>query len=193
MIIPHHGKWPKIHETAFIAPTADIIGEVEIGDHSSVWFQTVIRGDVHFIKIGNHTNIQDRCLLHVTKAIAHLEIGDEVTVGHSVTLHGCKIGNLVLVGMGAIILDHAEIGAECIIGAGSLITKKTIIPPRSLVLGSPAKVIRKLTPNELASLSQSAQNYVQEAKEYRASIRGPKKVGNPDRDLDFLDIHERDE
>ncbi len=185
MILPHHGKWPKIHETAFIAPSADIIGEVEVGDHSSVWFQVVIRGDVNFIKIGNHTNVQDHCMFHVTRDVSPLIVGNEVTVGHRVTLHGCKVGNLVLLGMGATILDDAEIGDESVIGAGALITKGIKIPPRSLVLGVPAKVVRTLKPEELAHLSKSAAHYVQDAKEYRSFVRGPGKLGNSDEDLEI--------
>ena len=139
MIVPHRKRWPKIHETAFVAPSADIIGEVEIGEKSSVWFQCVLRGDVSPIKIGSRSNIQDHTMIHATRQLSQTVIGDEVTVGHRVTLHGCKIGNRVLVGMGAIILDNAEIGDECIVGAGALVTKNTIIPPRSLVIGAPGE------------------------------------------------------
>src|SRR3954471_9839357 len=134
MILPHHGVWPAIHETAFVAPSADVIGEVEIGAHSSVWFQVVIRGDVNWIKVGTRTNIQDHSMLHVTRRKSPLKIGDEVTVGHRVTLHGCTVGNRVLLGMGAILLDDCEIGDDCIIGAGALVTKGTKIPSGSLAM-----------------------------------------------------------
>ena len=167
MIHPWCGKWPKIHETAFIAPSADVIGDVTIGSESSVWFQCVVRGDVHSIRIGKQTNIQDHSMLHVTRKKSPLQIGDEVTVGHRVTLHGCTIGNRILIGMGAIILDDAEIGDECLIGAGTLITKGVKIPSRSLVIGSPGKVIRSLTAEELAFLPKSAANYVGDSAEYR--------------------------
>jgi carbonic anhydrase/acetyltransferase-like protein (isoleucine patch superfamily) len=196
MIIPHHGIWPKIHETAFVAPSADIVGDVEIGSQSSVWFQCVIRGDVHFIRIGSRTNIQDHSVLHVTRRQSPLFIGDDVTVGHRATLHGCRIGNRVLIGMGALVMDDAEVGDECIIGAGALVTKKTRVPPRSLVLGSPAKVVRPLRAEELEFLAKSAENYVNDSRGYQSYMRGPVKHGRDDKDLedlmgeDLIDLHE---
>lgn len=192
MIYPHHNKWPRIHETAFIAPSADVIGEVEIGDHSSVWFQVVIRGDVNSIKIGSGTNVQDGSVLHVTRQTSPLVIGDDVTVGHNVTLHGCKIGNRILVGMSATILDDAEIGDECIIGAGALVTKNTRLPPRSLALGSPAKVVRELKPEEIDFLSRSAKNYINDAREYKLYVRGPARIGANNDDLESLYFDEAD-
>jgi carbonic anhydrase/acetyltransferase-like protein (isoleucine patch superfamily) len=186
MILPYRGHWPKIHETAFVAPSADIIGDVEIGSHSSIWFQCVIRGDVHRIRIGNNTNIQDHSMLHVTRVKSPLKIGNEVTVGHRVTLHGCTVGNRILIGMGAIILDDAEIGDECIIGAGTLITKRAKIPPRSLVLGSPGKVIRSLNEEELAFLAESAANYVADGVEYYGYVPGPVRIGNSNADLEVF-------
>jgi carbonic anhydrase/acetyltransferase-like protein (isoleucine patch superfamily) len=179
--------WPKIHETAFIAPSADIVGDVILGERSSVWFQVVIRGDVHWIKIGSRTNVQDHSCLHVTRRQSPLTIGDEVTVGHRVTLHGCTVGNRVLLGMGAIVLDDAVIGDDCIVAAGALVTKNTVIPPGSLALGSPAKVVRPLRPEELAFLKQSAQNYVNDSKEYQSYVRGPARLGGNDADLEVLD------
>ena len=178
MIIPHHGKWPSIHETVFVAPSADVIGEVEVGEQSSLWFQVVVRGDVNSIRIGKRTNIQDHSMLHVTRpkqkdeggAGAPLVIGDEVTVGHRVTLHGCAIGNRVLVGMGAILMDHVSVGDDCIIGAGALLTQGMVVPQGSLVVGAPAKVIRALRQEELAFLPRSAANYVRDSEEYRSSI-----------------------
>ena len=187
MILPHHGKWPEIHETTFVAPSADIIGEVSIGEKSSVWFQVVIRGDVNWIKIGSRTNIQDHSMLHVTRRKSPLTIGDEVTIGHRVTLHGCTVGNRVLLGMGCIILDDAQIGDDCIVGAGALITKGTIVPAGSLVIGSPAKVSRPLRPEEIAFLKESAENYVGDSREYQGYVRGPGRLGANDRDLEDLD------
>jgi len=184
MILPYRGKWPKIHETAFVAPSADIIGDVELGSHSSVWFQCVIRGDVHQIRIGNNTNIQDHSMLHVTRVKSSLSIGDDVTVGHRVTLHGCKVGNRILIGMGAIILDDAEIGDDCMIGAGTLVTKNIKIPSGSLVLGAPGKVVRALTPEECAFLKKSANNYVGDAIEYHGYVVGPQRMGSHDSDLE---------
>lgn len=186
MILPHHGIWPKLHETAFIAPSADIIGDVEIGGHCSVWFQVVIRGDVNTIRIGDRTNIQDHSMLHVTRKTSPLKIGDEVTVGHRAMIHGCTIGNRVLVGMGAIILDDAEIGDDCIIGAGALVTKGTKIPPKSLVIGMPAKVARPLKQEEIDWLRQSAENYVGDAMEYYRYVRGPARMGAEHADLNDL-------
>ncbi len=187
MILPHPGKWPEIHETAWIAPSADVIGEVSMGERSSIWFQVVVRGDVNWIKIGARTNIQDHSMLHVTRRKSPLTVGDEVTVGHRVTLHGCTIGNRVLLGMGAIVMDDAVVGDDCIIGAGSLVTQRTVIPSGSLVMGSPAKVVRTLKPEELAFLKQSAENYVGDIREYQTLVRGPKVLGRNDRDLEQLD------
>jgi carbonic anhydrase/acetyltransferase-like protein (isoleucine patch superfamily) len=177
VILPHHGHWPLVHETVFLAPSVDLIGEVEIGAESSVWFQCVIRGDVNWIKIGKRTNIQDLSMLHVTRKSAPLKIGDEVTVGHRVMLHGCTVGDRVLVGMGATIMDHAEIGDDCIVGAGALVTEGKKFPAKSLIIGSPAKVVRALTPEEIAYLRKSADNYVKDAEGYRAIVRGPEKYG----------------
>ena len=160
MILSFNDKIPKIAPTVYVAPSADIIGDVEIGDHSSVWFNTVIRGDVHFIRIGARTSIQDLSMLHVTRRTHPLVIGDEVTAGHHVTLHGCTISNRVLIGMGAVILDGARVEEGAIVGAGALVTEGMIVPAGMLVMGVPAKVRRSLTPDETAFLSQSAQNYV---------------------------------
>lgn len=160
MILPFEGKTPKLHESVFVVESACIIGDVEIGKDSSVWFNTVIRGDVNYIRIGERTNIQDLSMLHVEKDLYPLIIGNEVTIGHNVTLHGCKIKDRCLIGMGVIILNNAEIGEESIIGAGTLITENTIIPPRSLVIGSPGRVKRQITGEELEWIKRSAQNYV---------------------------------
>jgi carbonic anhydrase/acetyltransferase-like protein (isoleucine patch superfamily) len=185
MINPHHGIWPRIHETAFVAPSADVIGDVEIGDQSSLWFQVVARGDVHRIRIGERTNIQDHSMLHVTREKSPLTIGSDVTVGHRVTLHGCTVGNRVLIGMGAVILDDAEIGDNCIIGAGSLVTRGVKIPAGVLAMGSPAKVVRPLNETELAYLLKSAENYVKDSTQYRTYVRGPKRLGDNQDELDF--------
>ncbi|MFQ5542826.1 MAG: gamma carbonic anhydrase family protein [Nitrospiria bacterium] len=157
---------PVIPANVFIAPSADVIGDVEIGPDSSVWFGTVIRGDVHFIRIGERTNIQDLSMLHVTRKTHPLLVGSEVTVGHHVTLHGCAIRNRVLIGMGAVLLDGSEIGEGSIIGAGSLVTQGMKIPSGVLAVGSPARTKRKLTEKESVFLTQSAQGYVELAKMY---------------------------
>jgi carbonic anhydrase/acetyltransferase-like protein (isoleucine patch superfamily) len=179
-----------IHETTFVAPSADVIGEVEIGSHSSVWFQVVIRGDVHRIRIGDRTNIQDHSMLHVTRQKSSCTVGDDVTVGHRATLHGCTIGNRVLVGMGAIILDDVVVGDDCIVAAGALLTKGTQVPSGSLVLGAPAKVVRQLTAEERAFLTKSAANYVKDAIEYYSYVRGPEKLGSNNADLESMDNFE---
>lgn len=184
MIIPHHGKWPDIHETAFIAPSVDLIGEVKIGAFSNIWFQVVARGDVNTIEIGERTNIQDHSMLHVTRKTSPLKIGNEVTVGHRVMLHGCTVKNRILVGMGAILLDDCVIEDDCIVGAGALVTKGMVVPSGHLVVGSPAKVIRPLKPEELAFLKVSAENYVRDAQDYRKYLPGPARLGRDDSDLD---------
>ncbi len=157
---------PCIADSAFIEQTAVVIGDVVIGQDSSVWFHTVVRGDVHYIRIGERTNIQDLSILHVTHDTHPLVIGSDVTVGHHVVLHGCTIKDRVLVGMGAIVMDGAEIGEDCVVGAGALVTEGTIAPPKSLLLGFPAKVRRAVTDRELAWIRESAENYVRYARQY---------------------------
>ncbi|MDA0739080.1 MAG: gamma carbonic anhydrase family protein [Nitrospirae bacterium] len=166
MIKPYRGVLPTIATSAFVEDTAVVVGDVVIDSESSVWFNTVIRGDVHYIRIGHRTNIQDLSLLHVTHDTHPLIIGDDVTVGHHVTLHGCTIRNRVLIGMGSIVMDGAIIADDCIIGAGSLVTEGTIIPSHSLAIGSPARVKRPLNEKEVAWLKESASNYVQYASQY---------------------------
>lgn len=166
MIKPYRGLTPTIAETAFIEDTAVIVGDVVIESESSVWFHSVVRGDVNFIRIGRRTNIQDLSLLHVTHDTYPLVIGDDVTVGHHVVLHGCTIHNRVLIGMGAVLMDGVVVGDDCIIGAGALVTEHTKIPPGSLVIGSPARVKRPLREAELAWLTESALNYVRYARDY---------------------------
>jgi len=160
MVFSYKGVLPKIAGSVFIAPSADIIGDVNIGDHSSVWFHVTIRGDVHFIKIGSKTNIQDNSLLHVTNGKFPLTIGSGVTIGHHVVLHGCAIGNNVLIGMGAILLDGVEIGSDSIVAAGSLIREGQSFPRGVLIAGLPGKTKRKLTAAEITKNREYAQNYV---------------------------------
>jgi len=167
LITPLEGIAPRIHSSCFVAGSADVIGDVEIGEQSSVWFQCVLRGDMLPIKIGARTNIQDHSILHTTPGGVPTVVGDDVTVGHRVIIHGARIKDRVLIGMGSTILDFVEVGEDSLIGAGSLITKGTIIPPRSLVLGSPAKVVRELKPEELELIRRSAEGYVANAKRYR--------------------------
>ena len=165
-LIPYNGITPQIHENVFLANGAYIIGDVTIGSHSTIWFNTVIRGDVNKITIGHYTNIQDNSTIHVIHGHAAV-IEDYVTVGHGVILHACHIASNCLIGMGAIILSYAEIGENCIIGAGTLITEHKKIPPNSLVMGSPGKVVRTVTRMEIEALRMSALNYYEESRKYR--------------------------
>ena len=163
----YRGKFPQIAASAYIDPSSVIIGDVVIGEDSSIWPMTVVRGDVHFIRIGNRTNVQDACVLHVMKDQYALTLGDEVTVGHSVTLHGCTIESRVLIGMGCVILNGAVIGTNCIIAAGTLITERSVIPAGSIVMGSPGKVKRALTQGELATIGDYAARYAGYREIYR--------------------------
>ena len=164
----YRGKWPQIAASAYVDSSAVVIGDVTVGEESSVWPMTVVRGDVHFIRIGARTNIQDGSVLHVMRDEYPLVLGDDVTVGHSVTLHGCTIEGRALIGMRATILNGAVIGANCIIAAGTLITERTVIPAGSLVMGSPGKVKRELNEKELASIEDYARRYAG----YREIYRG---------------------
>jgi carbonic anhydrase/acetyltransferase-like protein (isoleucine patch superfamily) len=166
-IRPYRGKRPQIAASAYIDPAAVIIGDVVIGEDSSVWPCTVIRGDVHHIRIGARTNIQDGCVLHVMRDEHALVLGDDVTIGHSVTLHGCSIESRCLVGMGAVILNGVHIGSGCIIAAGTLLLEGAKIPPGSLVVGHPGKVKRLLTGIDQASIDAYAERYVEYKNIYR--------------------------
>ncbi len=162
---PYKDKNPRIAHNVFMAEGSRIIGDVTISEESSIWFNATIRGDIAKVSIGRKTNIQDNCVLHVDYGYP-LTIGDSVTVGHGVILHGCTINDGTLIGMGATILNGAVIGEESIIGANALVTEGKEIPPRSLVVGIPAKVIRELTEEEISALYKSAEGYAKEAKEY---------------------------
>lgn len=167
MIIPYRGISPKIHPSVFVAEGAQIIGDVEIGAESSVWFNTVIRGDVHYIRIGERTNIQDNCVLHVTHDTYPLVIGSDVTVGHGAILHAARIRDHCLIGMGATVLDDATIGPYAYVAAGSLVLEHFEVPEGALVAGVPARVKRMLSDEEKQQIDQSAQNYVGYVKSYR--------------------------
>ena len=167
MIKPYKGVYPRVHETAFIAESAQVIGDVALGQESSIWFQAVVTGDVNYIRISDRTNIQDSCVLHVTRGKHPLVIGDEVTVGHRVVLHGCTVGNNVLIGIGAIVLDGAIIEENVMIGAGSVVTPGSRIPSGTVVMGLPAKIKREIKPDEIEQIRQSARNYVEYLKTYK--------------------------
>jgi carbonic anhydrase/acetyltransferase-like protein (isoleucine patch superfamily) len=168
MLITYNGTAPQIDPSAYVQESAQIIGDVVIGPQSSVWFNADIRGDVHHIRIGARTNIQDNATIHVTHGRWPTRLGDDVTVAHAVVLHGCSIGDRCLIGIGAIVLDGVEIAADCLVAAGSLVTPGTKIPPGQLVMGGPAKAVRPLRPDELAHLKQSALNYVGYAQAYKS-------------------------
>ncbi len=166
-LLPYKGRFPKIAPTALVLPGADVIGDVEIGEDASVWFGAVVRGDVNFIRIGDATNIQDRCVVHVTVDKHPTVIGDRVTVGHGAILHGCRVEDACLIGIGAIVLDAAVIGHHSFVAAGALVTPGTVVPPGSLVMGSPAAVKRELAKDEMENLEESARRYVKYASAYR--------------------------
>ena len=170
MIRSFGGVHPQIHESAFVEGSAQVIGDVRIGEESSIWFNSVVRGDVHYIRLGNRTNIQDNSVIHVKDGSHATIIEDEVTVGHSVTLHGCYVERGSLIGIGSIILDDVRIGSHSIIAAGALVSPGTVVPPRSLVMGFPAKVKRTLTDEEVAGLDVFWKNYVRYTRMYKEEM-----------------------
>jgi gamma-carbonic anhydrase len=161
MIRSFNNIFPKVHQTAFVTDDAIVIGDVEIGEDASLWFGSIVRGDVNYIRIGARTNIQDGCVIHVSSRTHPTILEEEITVGHRVTLHGCHVERGCLIGIGSILMDGVRVGAQSLVGAGSLLTPGTQISPRSLVLGSPARVKRELTDDELAFLDRSWRNYVE--------------------------------
>ena len=169
MLITLPGATPQVDPTAYVHSSAVVIGDVHLGADSSAWFHTVIRGDVHPIRIGRRTNIQDNATVHVTRDRHATRIGDDVTVGHNAVLHGCTIGDRCLIGIAAVVLDRCVVGDECLIGAGALLTPGTIVPAGHLALGSPARVVRPITAAERRYLSDSAAGYVANARRYRTA------------------------
>ncbi|MCG3653274.1 gamma carbonic anhydrase family protein [Aliarcobacter butzleri] len=166
MILKFKEFYPKIDQSAWIAPSADLIGNIEIGEDSSIWFGCVIRSDINEVKIGKNTNIQDLSCIH-TDTNSKTIIGNNVTVGHKVMLHGCIIENNCLIGMSATILDNAVIGEGSIVGANSLVTAGKVFPPRSMIMGSPAKVVKQLSQEDVDKLIAHAGRYVEYKNEYR--------------------------
>lgn len=160
MIRPFRGVHPKIPDTAYVDISAQVIGDVQLGKQASIWCNAVLRGDMYYIRVGNRTNIQDNCVVHTRTGEFPTILEDEVTVGHSVTLHGCYVERGALIGIGSIVLDDARIGEKSLIAAGSLISPGTVIPPRSLVMGTPGRVKRPLTEEEVVGLNSFWQNYV---------------------------------
>ena len=170
MIRPFGSAQPQIHDSAYIDESAQVIGDVQVGEESSIWCNATVRGDMFFISIGNRTNVQDNSVIHTRTGTHPTILEDEVTIGHSVTLHGCYIERGALIGIGSIVLDDVRVGSQSLIAAGCLLTPGTIIPPRSLVMGAPAKVKRPLTDEEVASLDLFWQNYVEYSRRYRAGV-----------------------
>ncbi len=170
MIVDFKSKSPKISETAFIADSADVIGDVEVGDFSSVWFNATVRGDQNKIKIGSRTSIQDNVVIH-TDHINGVQIGDDVTVGHGAVLHGCRIESNVVIGMNSTVLNGAEIGQNSIVGANALISEGKKFPERSLIIGVPGKVKRELEKAEIEAITKNAEEYVELVREYTQEMK----------------------
>jgi gamma-carbonic anhydrase len=166
MIRTFQGIKPTIPTSCYIEETGVVIGDVVMGEHCSVWFHAVVRGDVHFIRIGERTNVQDLCMLHVTHDTHPLIIGNEVTIGHGAILHGCTIKDRVLIGMGAIVMDGALIEEDSVVGAGALVVEGMTVPSKSVVLGSPGRVRRAVSEAELSWIKESAEHYVKYAGQY---------------------------
>ena len=167
------GTQPRVADSAWVADSAQVMGNVVLGEDSSVWFGTVIRGDTETITVGRGSNIQDASVLHADIG-KPLTIGDNVTVGHQVMLHGCTIGDESLIGIGAIVLNGAKIGRHCLVGAGALVTEGKEFPDGSMIIGSPAKAVRQLTPEQIEGLKLSAQHYMDNARRFRVGL---KKLG----------------
>jgi gamma-carbonic anhydrase len=165
---PYRGRLPVVDPTAYVDHSAQVIGDVEIGAESSVWMNAVIRGDVNIVRIGRRSNVQDGTVMHVMHETCPTHVGDDVTIGHSAVIHGCSIGDRVLIGMGAIVLNAAGIGNDSIVAAGSLVTEGMQVPARSLVMGSPARVKRTLSDSEVASILEYAGNYVRYKRDYQS-------------------------
>ena len=167
------GIAPRIDESAWVADSAQVMGNVELAEGASIWFGAIVRGDTEEIRIGRNSNIQDGSVLH-TDHEKPLSIGDNVTVGHKVMLHGCTIGDGSLIGIGAVVLNGAKIGKGCLVGAGSLVTEGKEFPDGSMIVGSPARVVKQLTPEQLGHLRLSAQHYVENARRFKTGL---KKIG----------------
>jgi carbonic anhydrase/acetyltransferase-like protein (isoleucine patch superfamily) len=166
LLRPYEGKEPRLGARVFVAENAAIIGDVEVGDDCSIWFSTTIRGDVNAIRIGARTNVQDNCTIHVTHHAWPTVIGENVTIGHGAIVHGCTVHRGALIGMGSRVLDGAVVGESALVGAGALVPEGMQVPPRTLVVGVPARVKRPLTEDELAHLERSWRNYVEYKDKY---------------------------
>ena len=167
------GVAPQVHESAWVADSAQVMGQVSLAEDASVWFGAVVRGDTDHIRIGRRSNVQDGSVLHADQGMP-LTLGEDVTVGHQVMLHGCTIGDGSLIGIQAVVLNGAKIGKHCLVAAGALVTEGKEFPDGSMILGSPAKVVRQLTPEQIEGLKRSAAGYVQNARRFKAGLR---KIG----------------
>ncbi len=167
LVRPYGGKSPRLHDSVMLLGEVVIVGDVEIGERSSVWFGSVVRGDVNAVRIGARTNVQDCCVIHVTSRKHSTSLGDDVTLGHRVTLHGCTVKDRCLIGIGAVVLDGAVVGEEAMVGAGALVPPGMVVPPGTLAIGSPATVKRPLRPDELDLIRDTAQRYAAYAEQYR--------------------------
>lgn len=172
MILPYQNIHPKIHESVLIAEGAHIIGDVDIGKDSSIWFNTVVRGDVNYIRIGERTNIQDLTMVHVTYKKFPTFIGNDVSIGHSAVIHGCRIKDSVVIGMGAKILDDSTVNSYALVAAGSVVKERFVVPEGTLIAGVPAKVIRDLNPEEIEKIKQNARNYLFYVEQYKTHNKG---------------------
>jgi carbonic anhydrase/acetyltransferase-like protein (isoleucine patch superfamily) len=168
LVLPYAGVTPRLGRDVFVAPNATLIGDVELGDQASVWFGAVLRGDIGSIRIGARTNVQDLACVHLTEGQSQTIVGADVTIGHGAILHGCSVGDGCLIGMGSILLDNAVIGEGSLVAAGTLVPPRMVIPPRSVVRGSPAMVLREVTPEEGAMGRSGAEHYVTNAARFRA-------------------------
>lgn len=170
-LYPLDGVFPRVAESAFVADNATLIGDVIVGEDASIWFGCVLRADVGSIRIGARSNVQDLSMVHMTDGQSVTEVGEDVTVGHAVILHGCRVGDRALVGMGSILLDNVVVGEDSVVGAGSLVTQGTIIPPRSLVMGRPAKIKRPVNDDEAMLGLAGALHYVESGRRYKRQGR----------------------
>jgi carbonic anhydrase/acetyltransferase-like protein (isoleucine patch superfamily) len=185
MIFTVKGHTPRIAASAYVAPSADIIGDVELAENSSVWFQSVLRGDIEPIRIGANSNIQDGCVIHTMLGLPTI-VGEGVTVGHRAVLHGCVVENDCLIGMGAVVMNNARVGEGSVVAAGALVSENTVIPPGSLFMGVPAKLRRELAKAEFAFIKKHAENYLK-YKEYYVSAEGlavPGTIAGPEKPRD---------
>lgn len=174
-LFPYNNFFPKIHPSVFLAPGVKIIGDVEIGKYSSIWYNSVLRGDIHYIKIGEQTNIQDCSMLHVTNDEYPLNIGSRVTVGHSAKLHGCTINDNCLIGIGAILLDGSVVEEKSLVAAGAVVTPNFVVPSGKLAAGVPAKIIRDLTDEDIKEIQRSVNSYLEYTKITLESFQANKK------------------